>query len=74
MLIAFILVWNFFLLQAVRWLWIATVILVAFGTALNLATGVGTWYGNLNGLVAVVLLLLPATRRFFGTGKAAATA
>jgi hypothetical protein len=70
--IVLILVWDFFLLRAVRWLWIATVVVGALELAFSLGTGAGTWYGCLLGLIDLALLLLPATRRFFGIREAVA--
>ena len=64
--------WNFFLLRALRWLWIVTLVVLLLAAATDLVTGGGTWYGHLIGLISVGLLLLPATRRFFGIGKTAA--
>jgi hypothetical protein len=64
--------WNFFLLRALRWLWIVTLVVLLLAAATDLVTGVGTWYGHLIGLISVGLLFLPATRRFFGIGKTAA--
>jgi hypothetical protein len=68
----FILSWNFFLLRALRWLWIATVALAVVFTVIDLLTGSGTWYGILIGLIQLCLLLTPATRRFFDAAKPAA--
>jgi hypothetical protein len=51
--------------QAVRWLWFVTIALGALTVAVDLATDTGTWYANSIGAIALVLLLLPATRRFF---------
>lgn len=70
--IVFIGIWDFFLLKAVRWLWVGTVALGALTIAANLATGTGTWHGDLIGAVGIGLLLLPATRRFFVVGEPAA--
>jgi hypothetical protein len=65
-----VLAWNYFLLRSVRWLWIATIVLLALFTVLDLVTSTGTWYGDLSGLISVALLLLPATRRYFGSEPA----
>jgi hypothetical protein len=70
--IVLILAWDFFLLKAIRWLWIATVVVGALELAFSLGTGAGTWYGYLLGLVDLALLLLPTTRRFFGMREALA--
>lgn len=66
--IVVILAWNYFLLRALRWIWIATVVLFALFLVFDLATWTGTWYGDFAGVVQLVLLLLPASRRFFGIG------
>jgi hypothetical protein len=63
--VAFTLAWNYFLLRALRWLWIATIVGFAFFTGIDLFTGTATWYGTLLGLIELGLLLLPPTRRFF---------
>lgn len=70
--IVLILAWNLFLLRAVRWLWIATVVVGALDFAFSLGTGTGTWYAYLVGLIDLTLLLLPATRRFFGSRETVA--
>lgn len=57
--------WDYFLLRAVRWLWIATVVGLALGGVIGLMIGSGTWWGNAIGLLQLCLLLLPPTRRFF---------
>ena len=67
-------IWAFFLLRAVRWLWIGTVLLSALSITLDLAIGIGTWHGDVLTLVGLGLLVLPATRRFFGKSVAAAAA
>jgi hypothetical protein len=72
--IVFILAWNFFLLRAVRWLWIVTVGIGVVSIPLDLATGTGTWHGYLIGVIELGLLLLPPTRRFFAREVAAADA
>jgi hypothetical protein len=72
--IVFIAAWDFFLLRAVRWLWIGTVALGALILAIDLATDTGTWHGDLIGMIDLGLLLLPATRRFFAATEAAPAA
>jgi hypothetical protein len=57
--------WDYFLLRAVRWLWIATVVSFALIIVIDLVTGSGTWWGSAIGLLQLCLLLLPPTRRFF---------
>jgi hypothetical protein len=70
--VAFNLVWIYFLLAGVQWLWIATVAFGVLGVALDPILGTTTLYGLASSLVGLVLLLLPATRRYFGRGDAAA--
>ncbi|MGN6258220.1 MAG: hypothetical protein ACTHN3_10805 [Solirubrobacterales bacterium] len=65
------LAWNFFLLRALRWLWIGTIALIVVVGAINVFTGSGTWYGTAIGLIELCLLLLPATRRFFDSATPA---
>jgi hypothetical protein len=72
--IVFIAAWDFFLLRAVRWLWIGTVALGVLILAIDLATGTGTWHGDLIGAIDLGLLLLPTTRRFFAASEAAPAA
>lgn len=72
--IVFIAAWDFFLLRAVRWLWIGTVAVGAVILAIDLATGTGTWHGDVVGAIGLGLLLLPATRRFFTANEAAPAA
>jgi hypothetical protein len=72
--VVFIVGWDFFLLRAVRWLWVGTVALGALILAIDLATGTGTWHGDLIGATDLGLLLLPATRRFFATNEPAPAA
>jgi hypothetical protein len=70
--VAFMLTWNYFLLRALRWLWIVTVVLLAIAIPIDLVTGSGTWHGNLTGAIELGLLLAPATRRFFRAAEPAA--
>jgi hypothetical protein len=70
----FIAAWDFFLLRAVRWLWIGTVAVGAVILAVDFATGTGTWHGDVVGAIGLGLLLVPATRRFFATNEAAPAA
>lgn len=72
--IVIIVAWDFFLLRAVRWLWIGTVSFGALILAIDLATGTGTWHGDLVGAIGLGLLLLPGTRRFFAANEAAPAA
>lgn len=58
--------WLYFLLRGVRWVWIVTVGVGLVGTLFDLITGSGTWLGISSGLVGLLLMLLPATRRYVG--------
>ena len=57
---------NYFLLRRVWWLWIATVVFLAGGLLLDVALGTILWWALVLTVIQLVLLLLPATRRFFG--------
>lgn len=72
--VVFILVWNVFLLRALRWLWLATVVLSVGVTGAAIIIGSGSWYGDTISLVELGLLVVPATRRFFSVEQSAATA
>lgn len=63
--VAFFLAWSYFLLAGVQWVWIATVAFGVLGLALDPILGTTTWYVLTSGLVGLVLLLLPATRRYY---------
>jgi hypothetical protein len=65
----FILAWNYWLLRALRWLWIGTIVVFAGFIGLDLFTGTATWYGEMLGLIELGLLLAPPTRRFFGAAS-----
>jgi hypothetical protein len=58
--------WLYFLLKGVWWVWIVTVGVGLVGTLFDLITGSWTWLGMTSGLVGLVLMLLPATRRYVG--------
>ena len=64
---AIILTWAFYLLKGLRWLWIATVVVVALSFISGLITGPRTWYGIAGGVISLGLLLAPATRRYFAS-------
>jgi hypothetical protein len=66
------LAYLFFLLKGVRWLWIATLVLVVLGFVDSLVTGPRTWYGIGLGVISIGLLLLPVTRRYFASEPVAA--
>jgi hypothetical protein len=64
----------FFLLKGLRWLWIATLVVLILGLVVDLIIGPATWRGILTDVIGPVLLLLPVTRRYFaGKPKAATT-
>lgn len=67
--LALISLWPYFMFKGVRWLWIVTVGGNALIFVVDLATGNGTWYGDLAAVVQLVLLLLPVTRRFFSSSN-----
>lgn len=73
-LVALAAVVCFFLLRRVRWLWITVIVLDVLGFAPLIIEGGLTWYGAVEGLVALVLLLHPDTRRFFRRDEMAAEA
>jgi hypothetical protein len=58
--------WLYFLLRGVRWVWMITVGVALVGLFFDLVTGSGTWLGISSGLVGLLLMLLPATRRYVG--------
>jgi hypothetical protein len=58
--------WLYFLLRGVRWVWMVTVGVELVGLLFDLITGSGTWLGDSSGLVGLMLMLLPATRRYVG--------
>jgi hypothetical protein len=62
--VAFVVVWNYFLLRRVRWLWIVTVAFAVIGEVQFLALGPRN-YGLGIGLASIVFLLHPLTRDFF---------
>lgn len=67
---AIMLVWLYFLLKGVRWVWIVTIGIYVLGLV-DLISGSLTWRGAALGLVGLLLLLLPATRRYFSRDAAA---
>jgi hypothetical protein len=58
--------WLYFLLRGVRWVWMITVGVGLVGLLFDLITGSGTWLGVSSGLLGLVLMVLPATRRYVG--------
>ncbi|MBS1863221.1 MAG: hypothetical protein JSS68_16105 [Actinobacteria bacterium] len=57
--------WDYLLLRRVRWIWIATVALLAAGLAVDIAVETIRWYALVITPLQLILLLLPETRRFF---------
>jgi hypothetical protein len=64
--VVLILGWLYLLFRGVRWVWIVTVGVGLVGLLFDLVTGSGTWLGISSGLVALLLMVLPATRRYVG--------
>jgi hypothetical protein len=58
--------WLYFLLRGVRWVWMITVGVGLVGLLFDLIAGSGTSLGISSGLVGLLLMLLPATRRYVG--------
>ncbi len=67
---AIVLTWAFFMLNGVRWLWIATVAVSVLSFVVSLITDPQTWYSIVGGAISIGLLLLPGTRRYFASGPA----
>jgi hypothetical protein len=63
--VAFMLAWVFFLLRGIRWVWIASLVVLVLGTLSIVAFGPRTWLGALSGLITFGLLLAPPTRHYF---------
>ena len=59
------LVWLYFLLRGVRWVWIVTLGISIIGYLPEIISGSLTWQEVAVGMVTVVLLLLPITRRIY---------
>jgi hypothetical protein len=68
---AVMLAWLYFLLKGVRWVWIVTVGIYVLGFVPDLISGSLMWPGLALGLVGLMLLLLPVTRRHFSRHTAA---
>jgi hypothetical protein len=66
---AVVLTWLYFLLKGVRWVWIFTVGINALGLIPYLISGSLDWQGIAFGMVNLLLLLLPVTRRYFSDGS-----
>lgn len=63
--VAFEAVVGFFLLRGVRWLWLVTIAFLIFGFVLGVVESNLKWWGIAEGVVALVLLTHPTTRRYF---------
>lgn len=70
--LALLSLWPYFMFRGVRWLWITTVGADALILVIDISTGHGTWHGDLLGIVQVLFLLLPVTRRFYSRQAAPA--
>ncbi len=66
--------WLFFLLKGVRWVWIVTLGISVLGLLTDLISGSLTLQGVASGLLGIVLLLAPTTRRYFAGEPATASA
>jgi hypothetical protein len=69
--VIFAAIWDYSLLRGIRWVWIVTLVLFLCSLVVGLVIGSGTWWGTGIGLLQLVLLLLPPTRRFFGSPRGA---
>lgn len=61
--------WLYFLLKGLRWIWIATVGLSVVGLILYPIADSINWGGIAMSLIGLLLLLLPATRRYFSSHR-----
>lgn len=59
------LAWLYFLLKGVRWVWIVTAGIYVLGLVPDVLTSPLEWQGLVFGLIGLILLLLPVTRRYF---------
>jgi hypothetical protein len=71
---ALMLAWVYFLLRAVRWLWIVTVAISVTGFVPHTFMASRSWRGLVTSVVELALLLLPVTRRYFADGTETAEA
>jgi hypothetical protein len=67
----FMLGWLYFLVKGVRWVWVVTVGIYVLGLIRYFAWGPLKWQGVAFAFVGLLLLLLPATRRYFSRQTAA---
>lgn len=70
--VCIMLAWLYFLLKGVRWVWIGTVGIYALGLISYLISGSLKWQAIALSVVGLLLLLLPATRRYFSRSAAVA--
>lgn len=66
----FFLAWAFVLLLGIRWIWVATLVVLVLGLVPWILSGGATWYGAVVTIVEFSLLLHPQTRAFYRTGRA----
>lgn len=57
-------VYLYFLLQGVRWLWIATIAVGVLVLLVEVISGSREWQGVIWSVIDLTLLLLPVTRRY----------
>jgi hypothetical protein len=63
--VAFTAVVCFFLLRGVGWLWLLMIAFILLSFVLGVIEDNMRWYGIAQGVVALILLVHPTTRRFF---------
>jgi hypothetical protein len=68
------LIWLYFLFRGVRWVWVVTIGIYVLGLIPDLISGSLQWQGAVLSLVGLLLLLLPATRRYFSSNTVVAGA
>lgn len=66
---AVLLVWAVALLQGIRWIWVATVVISGLALIAEITSGSLKWYGAVLTVVELVLLLHPQTRAFYKVGR-----
>jgi len=60
--------WAFALVQRIRWIWIATLVVFAFGLIFKVVSGNVRWYVAALSIIEIALLLHPLTREFYARG------
>jgi hypothetical protein len=60
-----LLVWAFVLLLGRRWIWVATLVVLALGLIAQIVSGDVKWYGAVLTVIEFALLLHPLTREFY---------